>query len=114
MFNVELIVREYDDHIIVALRGELDIADAAAVTAALAAAAAGRRRTVVDLAGLAFIDCSGTAALARAQKRVRQLGGDLLVAAPQQQVRRVFVLSRLIDVVSVYASVEQATSACAV
>jgi anti-anti-sigma factor len=110
MFSVNLNVHEYDDHVIVTLCGELDIADAEDVTAALTAAAAGHRKTIADLAGLAFIDCSGAAALARAQRRVRQAGGNLLLAAPQRRVRRVFELSRLIDGVCVHASVEQATS----
>jgi anti-anti-sigma factor len=110
MFSVNLDVRECDDNVIVALHGELDMADAADVAAALTAAAADRGRIIVDLAGLAFIDCSGAAALVRAQRRVRQAGGNLLLAAPQPRVRRVFELSRLIDDgVCLHASVEQAT-----
>ena len=108
MFSVDLDVRGFGDNVIVALCGELDMADAAAVAAALTAAAAGRRKTIVDLAGLAFIDCSGAAALARAQRKAEQAGGSLLLAAPQPRVRRVFELSRLVDSVSIHASVEQA------
>ncbi len=112
MFSVDLAIREYDDHVIVVLRGELDLADAEGVTVALTAAAASRRRTIVDLSGLVFIDCSGAAALARAQRRVRQAGGHLPLAALRAQARRVFVLSRLIDEVAVYGSVEQAVGVC--
>ena len=112
MFSVDLTVRTCGDHAIIALRGELDIADAAGVASALAEAAAGHRGAVVDLAGLAFIDCSGAAALVRAHGRVRQAGGLLLLAAPRPQVRRVFVLSRLIDAVSFYASVTEAAGVC--
>ncbi len=109
MFSVDLDVRECDDNVIIALGGELDMADAADVAAALTAAAAGRAKTIVDLAGLAFIDCSGAAALARAQRRVQRAGGLLLLAAPQPRVLRVFELSRLIDSICLHASVEQAT-----
>ncbi len=108
MFSVDLVVRDCANYLIVALRGELDLADAEEVAAELAAVAAGRRKTVVDLADLAFIDCRGAAALARAQRRVRQAGGDLRLAAPRPLVQRVFVLSGLIDVVCVHASVEHA------
>ena len=48
------------------------------------------------------------AALARARKLARHRGGDLLLAAPQQQVLRVLTLTRLIDVFPVYASVDEA------
>ena len=39
MFSVNLSTRECDGHVIVALRGELDITDAASVAAAVAAVA---------------------------------------------------------------------------
>jgi anti-sigma B factor antagonist len=109
MFSVDLVVRECDEHVIVTLRGELDLADARDVAAALTAAASGREKTIVDLAGLEFIDCSGTAALARAQSRIRRNGGNLLLAAPRPRVLKVFKLSRLIEPASVHASVAQAT-----
>ncbi len=67
MFSVDLSTRECDGHVVVALRGELDIADAVSVAAALAAVAARDLEIIVDLTGLEFIDSSGVAALARAQ-----------------------------------------------
>ena len=88
MFSVDLSTRECGGHVVVALCGELDLVDAADVAAALAAAVACEPRIIVDLAGLDFIDCSGVAALARGRRHARQAGGDLLLAAPQQQVLR--------------------------
>lgn len=73
---------------VAALDGELDIADAADVAAALAAAA-GRTGIVVDLARLTFINCSGVGALARARIQVLHAGGALLLAAPRSQVLQV-------------------------
>jgi anti-sigma B factor antagonist len=110
MVSVDLNVRECDGHVVVALRGELDIADAVRVAAALAAAASRHRAIVVDLAGLEFIDSSGVAALARGRKQARHAGGDLLLAAPRQQVLRVLALTRLIEAFPVHASVEEAAA----
>ncbi len=110
MFSVDLHVRKCGDNVIVALSGELDMVDAADVAAGLVAAAADRRPTIVDLAGLTFIDCRGATALVRAQRQVRRAGGNLLLAAPQARVRRVFELSRLIDGVCLHSSVAQAGS----
>ncbi|MGD0928531.1 MAG: STAS domain-containing protein [Streptosporangiaceae bacterium] len=93
MFSVDLSTSECDGYVVVALRGELDIAGAAA---ALAAVAARKPDIAVDLAGLEFIDSSGVAALARRRKHARHAGGDLLLAAPQQQVLRVLTLTRLL------------------
>jgi anti-sigma B factor antagonist len=110
MFSVDLSTSECGGHVVVTLRGELDIVDAAGIAAALAAVAARKPEIVVDLAGLEFIDSSGVAALARGRKHARHAGGDLLLAAPQQQVLRVLTLTRLIDVFPVYASVDEAAS----
>jgi len=110
MFSVDLSTSECGGHVVVALRGELDILDAAGVAAALAAVAARKPEIVVDLAGLEFIDSSGVAALARGRKHARHAGGDLLLAAPRQQVLRVLTLTRLIEAFPVHASVDEAAS----
>ena len=108
MFSVDLSTRECGGYVVVALRGELDLADAADVAAALAAAVAREPGIIVDLAGLGFIDCGGVAALARGRRHARQAGGDLLLAAPQQRVLRVLAITRLAGEFSVHASVEEA------
>jgi anti-sigma B factor antagonist len=111
MCSVDVSTRGCDGRVVVALRGELDVADAANVVAALAVVAAREREIIVDLAGLEFIDSSGVAALVRVRKQARHAGGDLLLAAPQLQVLRLLALTRLIDVFSVHASVVQAADA---
>jgi anti-sigma B factor antagonist len=108
MISVKLSTRECDGQLIVALRGVLDVADAASVAVALTAAAARQRDIIIDLAGLEFIDSSGVAALLRGRRQARRAGGELLLAAPQQQVLRVLTLTRLIDVFPVHASVAEA------
>jgi len=106
MVSMELGSGECDGRVVVALRGELDVADAASVAAALVGVAAREGVTIVDLAGLEFIDSSGLAALVLARMHARQAGGDLLLAAPQQQVLRILTVTRLLEVFSVHGSVE--------
>lgn len=89
------------------------MADAVSVAAALVAAAARDPEIIVDLAGVEFIDCGGAAALARGQTQARHAGGDLRLAAAQQQVLRVLTLTRLIEVFPVHASVDEAAGSCA-
>jgi anti-sigma B factor antagonist len=108
MFSVNLSTRERGGHVVVALRGELDVADAVSVAAALAAVAARTPEIIVDLARLDFIDSNGAAALAHGREHARQAGGDLVLAAPQQRVLRVLAVSRQIEVFQVHASVAEA------
>jgi anti-sigma B factor antagonist len=108
MFSVNLGTRAGDGHVIVELRGELDVADAAAVVAAFAVIGARQPVIIVDLAGMDFIDSSGVAALARGRKLARDAGGDLLLAAPGHEVLRTLTLTRLIDTFPIHASVDEA------
>jgi anti-sigma B factor antagonist len=110
MCGMDLSTRDGDGHVVVVLCGELDMAAAAGVAAALAAAAAREPWVIVDLAGLRFIDASGLAVLVRGRKQARQAGGDLLLAAPRHQVLRVLTLTRLTGVFPVRASVDEAAS----
>ncbi len=66
MFSMTLNTREFNGYWVVALRGELDLADAPGVAAHLpAAVAAYGPRVIVDLAGLEYIDSTGLGVLAR-------------------------------------------------
>jgi anti-anti-sigma factor len=71
MPGTDLSTRDCDGHLIVVLSGELDMLDAALVTAGLAVATAREPQVIVDLAGLEFIDCSGITVLARGRKLAR-------------------------------------------
>jgi anti-sigma B factor antagonist len=89
MFSVGVSTLQGAGQVTVALRGELDLIDATDVAVALAAVAHRAPLVVVDLAELNFIDVSGVEALARGWHHVRNAGGDLRLAAPQEQVRKV-------------------------
>lgn len=72
--------------------GELDLATAPRLCAALDAARAHRvRRLVVDLTGVAFCDSTGLRALMGASTELRHAGGRLAVAVlPDGAVARLF------------------------
>ncbi len=103
MLSMDLNIRHSEDQVVVALRGELDVEDAASAASALIALAARNCQIIVDLAGLEFIDSSGLAALVLARRHARQAGGDLLLSAPQRQVLRLLTVTRLIEVFAVDA-----------
>jgi anti-sigma B factor antagonist len=81
---------EFDGHAVVALRGEFDLAFAPSAGSHLVAAVAVQGPSViVDLAGLESIGYCGLGILVRVLKWTRESGGDLVLAAPRHQVRRV-------------------------
>jgi anti-sigma B factor antagonist len=110
MFRMDLGPGECGGHVVVALRGELDVLYAPAAATALGDLAARRPRIIVDLAGLEFIDVSGIAALARGRRHARNAGGDLLLAAPRRAVRRILTIVWKPDGLAIYASVAEAAA----
>jgi anti-anti-sigma factor len=110
VFNVHLSVRNGDGYVKVALRGELDIADASDVAEALIAAVSREPRVIVDLSELTFIDASGVSALLLAREQARNAGGDLYLCAPQSQALKVLGVLRHVDAFSVHASVAEAAA----
>ena len=94
--------------VVVALRGELDVCTAADGLSALTAPAAAGARIVVDLAGLAFMDCYSLNQLMAAREQARRAGGDLVLAGPQPVVLRLLALCDVTGRGLVFASVDEA------
>jgi anti-anti-sigma factor len=67
---------------VLALSGELDVSAAAELSVQLTAVMSGEPWVIVDLADLAFIDCSSLGVLAGARERARLAGGDVLLNPP--------------------------------
>ena len=77
----------------------------------LTALAAAGERIIVDLAGLAFMDCYCLSELMAVRARARQAGGDLVLAGPQQTVLRLLALWGMAAPRLVFTSVDEAASA---
>jgi anti-sigma B factor antagonist len=113
MPDVELSTGAWDGHVVVALRGELDVTGAAEAEAAITALVARGRDLVIDMSALDFIDCSSLGALLRARALARLGGGDVVLAAPQPQARRLLALTGQDEVFRVQASVMAAVAGLA-
>ena len=82
--------RRGDEHVI-ALSGELDLADAARVAEELVRAEqTDASRIILDLSGLQFIDTSGVRLIIEADARSRANGTRLRLVRGPRAVRRVF------------------------
>jgi anti-sigma B factor antagonist len=95
----------------VAVRGEVELATAPALTAALEE---GIRRTsgafVVDLVAVDFLDSSGIACLVRARALLGRDDRALALVCPPGSVRRVLELTGIDELVPVYGSRDELTA----
>jgi anti-sigma B factor antagonist len=106
---VDISIRDCDGQAVVALHGQLSLANTPGVASRLiTAVTASGPSVIVDLAGLDGIGYSGLSVLLRLRKWTRRSGGDLPLAAPREPVRHILEATGLIDVFSVYPSVEEA------
>jgi anti-sigma B factor antagonist len=110
MPGMELETSARDGHVVVALRGELDVSDAAGVEAAIAAVVVPGQSLIIDMSALDFMDCASLAALLRVQGLARSFGGDVVLAEPPRRARRLLVLSGQDQAFWVHPSVEAAVA----
>jgi anti-anti-sigma factor len=87
------------------LRGELDLSDRTELSSRLAATVSCGPWVIVDLANLAYIDCSSLGVLVGAQEQAQLAGGDVLLAGPRGVVTRLLLLTGRAGKFSVFPSV---------
>lgn len=73
----------------------------------------GRRRFVLDLKEVKFVDSAGLSTLVRCLKRARGEGGELHLAGLQSAVKRTFELTRLDRSFDIQSDVAKAVQALA-
>ena len=108
MPGVELRTSAREGHVVVFLRGELDVSGAASVEAAIATVVVPGQSLIIDMSALDFLDCASLCALLRVQELARGFGGDVVLAAPPRRARRLLVLSGRDQAFRVHPSVEAA------
>lgn len=97
-----------DDHVVFAVTGELDLATADELWAALESWLAADRIVVIDCGRLAFMDSTGLRTLLRATKRAEEAGTHLRIAGMQPDVSRVLDLAGVSGKIPVRSDVEDA------
>jgi anti-sigma B factor antagonist len=73
----------------------------------------GGRHLVIDLSGAGFIDSTGIGVLVGALKRLRDVGGAMAVVCPDDDMRHIFEVVGLENVIPLHASRDDAVSALA-
>lgn len=103
--------RNLDGVPVVDVEGDVDMHTSPALLAALSRLTEESRWIiVVNLEKVGFLDSSGVATLVQALKEVRPHGGQIRLAAPKENVLRVFKLSNLTSLFPNFPSVDAAVA----
>ncbi len=110
--NLEIHTRCVDEQTaIVDLAGEMDVYTTPQAKAAmLDLLEKGYHHLVVNLRQTDYLDSTALGVLVGTLKRVRERGGDLRLVAPSPRIRRLFEITRLINVFPIDASEQEATN----
>jgi anti-anti-sigma factor len=84
--------------VMVAVAGEVDLANGPELEQALVAAVAGTERLVVDLSRCTFLSSTGLRALLQAEKARSEGAPRIVVVAPDPHVRKVFEIAGVASV----------------
>ncbi len=70
----------------------------------------GARRFVIDFTRTGYVDSSGLGVLVSLSKRVRQVGGDLRLASLNDDLQRLFELTKLDTLFEIRGTLDEALS----
>ena len=94
---------------VVSVVGEIDVATAPQLRDRLQArVAAGSSTIAVNLLDVTFLDSTALGVLVGALKRCREAGGDLLLVVAEPRILKVFEITGLTEVFSIFSSVDDA------
>jgi anti-sigma B factor antagonist len=113
LFDLE-VTTEDGGAVVLTVLGELDVATAPKLRqeiVRLVSEAEGPPRVVVDLAGVDFLDSTGLGVLLGGLKRIRGRDGSLVLCRAEPQVRRVFEVTRVIEIIPVHDDLDAALAA---
>lgn len=95
--------------LLVTPEGELDHHLAAKIrTAVDAKLGAAAKNIVFDFSQMSFMDSSGIGMIIGRYKKVQRLGGEVVIAAPRPQVKRIIKIAGLSEIIRVEPNVKRA------
>ncbi|MCW2541612.1 MAG: anti-sigma factor antagonist [Frankiales bacterium] len=110
--NLSLNEITVDDHLVVEVRGEVDVHSAPSLRDRLTDVFTdGHKIVIADLSELGFIDSTGLGALVAARNDGAARDAELLVVCSSERLLKLFRITGLDGVFSIYDSVAQAVQA---
>ena len=109
MMECQVATREAGQVAIIDLKGGLTVASGIGLLRqqVKSLVAAGHKNVLVNLKELLYLDSAGMGELVSACTTLRNLGGDLRLVSPQERVRNLLQMTKLVSIFSVFGD-EQA------
>ena len=108
--ELSMALRTVRGYSVLEVAGEIDVYTAPQLRERLIALVeSGSRQVVVDLGRVEFLDSTGLGVLVGALKRLRVVGGELLLVCAQERLLKIFRITGLDRVFQLFDSVESAT-----
>ncbi|GIH12410.1 STAS domain-containing protein [Rugosimonospora africana] len=109
--ELSLSARDAEGYLILDVAGEIDVYTAPQLRERLIALVeGGARHVIVNLDRVEFLDSTGLGVLVGALKRLRGVGGELFLACGQERLLKIFRITGLDRVFTMFPSVEAATA----
>jgi len=109
--ELSLATRTVAGHKVLEVGGEIDVYTAPQLREHLIALVeGGDRQVVVDLGRVEFLDSTGLGVLVGALKRLRSVDGELSLVCAQERLLKIFRITGLDRVFTLYESVDAATA----
>jgi anti-sigma B factor antagonist len=109
--ELTLSTRTVAGHRVLDVAGEIDVYTAPQLRERLITLVEdGARRVIVDLSRVEFLDSTGLGVLVGALKRLRGVGGELLLVCAQERLLKIFRITGLDRVFTLYDTVDAAVA----
>jgi anti-sigma B factor antagonist len=110
--DLSLDTRELDGHTVVVVAGEIDVYTAPKLRDKISdLVAAGNHTLIIDMENVDFIDSTGLGVLVGGLKKVRAQDGSMSLICSQDRLLKIFTITGLAKVFSIYSSQGDALSA---
>ncbi|HJR44648.1 MAG TPA: STAS domain-containing protein [Actinomycetota bacterium] len=107
--KIDIDITDADGFQVVRPEGDLDVYTVGSLRDAIGTIIESeKRKVVVDLDNVPFMDSSGLGALMGGVRRVREAGGDLAIACTREQHLKLFTITGFGEGVSIAPTVEEA------
>jgi anti-sigma B factor antagonist len=110
--ELALTARSLDDRTVLEVGGEIDVYTAPSLREKIVSLVeAGTTMLIVDLTHVEFLDSTGLGVLVGALRRLRGVNGSFGVVCDQERLLKIFRITALDSVLTIYDSVESASAA---